>query len=224
MPYKTIEEAEKKNTGLKKYSEKAKRGWLKSLNSCFKDGGDDNKCFAIAYSTANKVDNKKGAKMSNEWMTIADMEKVCPSCADKMRSRRISKVRTEIAQNIINKRKKKSSEIIARELLKISALIQNPNEMLVDEHQDKFVEISFDEYRGSEEGFDWNGFDREVGKIAKKLGGELVSSNAKNGRWVTISALPDQSTAIKFISIVSRLPMFKIVKRDKSFKTKMKIG
>ncbi len=59
MPYDNIEEAEKKNPGLSKYSDKAKRGWLSSFNSCMDDDGDESKCFAIAYSVANKVDGGK---------------------------------------------------------------------------------------------------------------------------------------------------------------------
>jgi hypothetical protein len=61
MPYGSIEEAEKKNPGLAKYSGKAKRGWLKSFNSCMDDGGGESKCFAIAYSVANGVDGKKAS-------------------------------------------------------------------------------------------------------------------------------------------------------------------
>ena len=58
MPYSSVSEAEKKNPGLKKYSDKAKRGWLSALNSCLKDCGSESRCFATAYSTANKVDKK----------------------------------------------------------------------------------------------------------------------------------------------------------------------
>jgi hypothetical protein len=62
MPYDTIEQAEKTNPGLKKYSDKAKRGWLSSFNSCMGSGGPESKCFAVAYSVANKVDGKKAAE------------------------------------------------------------------------------------------------------------------------------------------------------------------
>jgi len=65
MPYKTINEAEKKNEGLKKYSEKAKRGWLGSFNQCMSDGGPEDKCYAIAYSVANKVDGRKPTTKSS---------------------------------------------------------------------------------------------------------------------------------------------------------------
>lgn len=58
MPWNTVEEAEKASPGLKKHSDKAKRGWLSSFNGCMDDGGDESKCFAIAYSVANKVDKK----------------------------------------------------------------------------------------------------------------------------------------------------------------------
>ena len=69
MPYKNIQEAEEKNPGLKKYSDKAKRGWVGSFNSCMADGGPEDKCFAIAYSVANKVDGRKpSSKKSSEMM------------------------------------------------------------------------------------------------------------------------------------------------------------
>jgi len=77
MPYKTVSEAEKDNTGLKKYSDKAKRGWLGSFNSCMNDGGPESKCFAIAYSVANKVDGKQPTtkkssdKVAGELLKIA---------------------------------------------------------------------------------------------------------------------------------------------------------
>lgn len=58
MPFKSLEEARKKHPNLTKYSEKAQRGWLKAINDCFANGGDDEKCFAIAYSVANRVDKK----------------------------------------------------------------------------------------------------------------------------------------------------------------------
>lgn len=58
MPYKNVEEAIKKHPGLKEYSAKAQRGWFKSINKCFEDGGKDDKCFPIAWSVANKVDGK----------------------------------------------------------------------------------------------------------------------------------------------------------------------
>jgi hypothetical protein len=61
MPWDSVSEAEKKNPGLKKYSDKAKRGWLSSFNSCMEDSGNESKCFAIAYSVANKVDGKKAS-------------------------------------------------------------------------------------------------------------------------------------------------------------------
>lgn len=67
MPYKNISEAEEKNPGLKKYSDKAKRGWIGSFNSCMADGGPEDKCFAIAFSVANKVDGRKPKKSSLDW-------------------------------------------------------------------------------------------------------------------------------------------------------------
>ena len=60
MAYKSIEQAQKKNKGLEKYSTKAKRGWLKAFNSSLAKDGDESKAFAIAYSVANKVDGRKG--------------------------------------------------------------------------------------------------------------------------------------------------------------------
>lgn len=59
MPYKNVAEAIKKHPGLKNYSAKAQRGWYKSINQCFADGGKDDKCFPIAWSVANKVDGKE---------------------------------------------------------------------------------------------------------------------------------------------------------------------
>jgi hypothetical protein len=75
MPYDSISDAEKKNPGLAKYSDKAKRGWLGSFNSCMKDGDDESKCFAIAYSVANRVDGvKKSAGMiASEILDVARM-------------------------------------------------------------------------------------------------------------------------------------------------------
>jgi len=74
MPFKSVEEAIKKHPGLKKYSQKAQRGWLKSINSCFAGGGDDGKCFPIAWSVANKADSKKAMdeKDFDEW--VVDVE------------------------------------------------------------------------------------------------------------------------------------------------------
>jgi hypothetical protein len=61
MPYKTVDEALEKNKGLAKHSAKARRGWLKSFNSCMEGGGSESKCFAVAYSVANKVDGRKAS-------------------------------------------------------------------------------------------------------------------------------------------------------------------
>jgi len=55
MPYDSIQQAEKENKGLRKYSDKAKRGWIGSFNSCMADGGPEDKCFAIEYSVANEA-------------------------------------------------------------------------------------------------------------------------------------------------------------------------
>lgn len=66
MPYGSVSEAERKNPGLKKYSDKAKRGWLSSFNSCMKDGGKESKCFAIAYAVANKADGRRSSSEGTE--------------------------------------------------------------------------------------------------------------------------------------------------------------
>ena len=71
MPYKTLQEALKKHPNLKDYSAKAQRGWLGSINQCFADGGNDEKCFAIAYSTANKVDGKSSKGAALELLRVA---------------------------------------------------------------------------------------------------------------------------------------------------------
>jgi hypothetical protein len=75
MPYGSISEAEKKNPGLGKYSDKAKRGWLSAFNGCLDDGKSESSCFAIAYSVANKVQGKKSAsdrrKLAREILGLA---------------------------------------------------------------------------------------------------------------------------------------------------------
>ena len=74
MPFKNVQEAVKRHPNLKKYSAKAQRGWLSSINACFKSGGDDSKCFPIAYATANKIDGKKGGsanQVAKELLKIA---------------------------------------------------------------------------------------------------------------------------------------------------------
>ena len=77
MPYKTTQEATKDNKGLEKYSEKAKRGWLGSFNQCSADGGPEDKCFAIAYSVANKVDGRKpGSKKSSRELSASDRQMI----------------------------------------------------------------------------------------------------------------------------------------------------
>jgi len=75
MPFNSIDDAIKKHPNLKKYSAKAQRAWLSAINSCFDSGGDDSKCFPIAYSAANKVDGKKSSKkdIAREIVDIAKM-------------------------------------------------------------------------------------------------------------------------------------------------------
>jgi hypothetical protein len=74
MPFKNVQEAVKRHPNLKKYSAKAQGAWVSAINSCFDGGGDDSKCFPIAYSVANKIDGKKGGSMkqvANELIKIA---------------------------------------------------------------------------------------------------------------------------------------------------------
>ena len=92
MPYSSVSEAEKKNSGLKKYSDKAKRGWLKSFNSCMEGGDDESKCFATAYSVANKVDGTKASESEPE--EVEHNEKYAPigpcmCCADECIAREL---------------------------------------------------------------------------------------------------------------------------------------
>jgi len=63
MPFKSVEDAVKKHPGLGKYSQKAQRGWLGAINDCFAGGGNDAKCFPIAWSVANKIDKKKAGML-----------------------------------------------------------------------------------------------------------------------------------------------------------------
>lgn len=72
MPYKNVDEAVKKHPNLKKYSTKARRGWVGSFNSCNKSGGSDEKCFAVAFSVANKVDGKANIDASGDNLLIPD--------------------------------------------------------------------------------------------------------------------------------------------------------
>jgi hypothetical protein len=75
MPFKNVEDAVKKHPNLKKYSAKAQRAWVSAINSCFDGGGDDSKCFPIAYAAANRVDGKKTTKshIANELVKIANL-------------------------------------------------------------------------------------------------------------------------------------------------------
>jgi len=89
MPYKSIQDAEAKNPGLKKYSDKAKRGWIGSFNECMADGGPEDKCFAIAYSVANKVDGRK-PKKSSEMKTAREYEDLILQAVAEKTSRKMA--------------------------------------------------------------------------------------------------------------------------------------
>lgn len=74
MPFKDVQEAVKKHPNLKKYSAKAQRAWVSAINACFDGGGNDSKCFPIAYSVANKIDGKKSSsekQVAEELVKIA---------------------------------------------------------------------------------------------------------------------------------------------------------
>ena len=74
MPYKTIDQAVKKNKGLEKYSKKAQKGWISAFNDVMERDGDEQKAFAVAYSVANKIDGKKSSSdmnVSEELVKIA---------------------------------------------------------------------------------------------------------------------------------------------------------
>jgi hypothetical protein len=64
MPYKTVRDAEKKNKGLTKYSEKAKKVWLEVFNETMEKHNDESRAFGSAYSVANKIDGRKSANMA----------------------------------------------------------------------------------------------------------------------------------------------------------------
>lgn len=66
MPYNNVSDALKTQPGLKKYSDKAKRTWVKVFNSCFKEGKPESRCFAEAYAVANKIDKKKKSSSKEE--------------------------------------------------------------------------------------------------------------------------------------------------------------
>jgi hypothetical protein len=59
MPYSGVTEALEKHPNLKKYSAKARRGWVSSFNSAIESGKGESYAFAVAYSVANDVDGKE---------------------------------------------------------------------------------------------------------------------------------------------------------------------
>jgi hypothetical protein len=117
MPYDSVAEAEKKNTGLKKYSGKAKRGWLSSFNKCMEDSSDESKCFAIAYSVANKVDGKKASIEEDEEGVEHNDKYECPSCGQMAAARELLQagldlqdVEPKIASTLIAESRKMMAE------------------------------------------------------------------------------------------------------------------
>jgi hypothetical protein len=107
MPYGSVSEAEKKNPGLKKYSDKAKRGWLSALNKCLKDGSAESKCFAIAYSVANKA-QKKAHQMEMEGRIariascVASKERLAMSFVEEARAVKLKARALEFFQSVKN--------------------------------------------------------------------------------------------------------------------------
>ena len=61
MPFEGVEEAIERHPNLKKYSAKAKRGWVESFNNAWESKKDESYAFAVAYSVANGIDKKKNA-------------------------------------------------------------------------------------------------------------------------------------------------------------------
>ena len=61
MPYGSVTEAVKKHPNLNKYSNKAKDAWVKAFNNAWKTKPKEEYAFAVAYSVANKMDNKKAS-------------------------------------------------------------------------------------------------------------------------------------------------------------------
>lgn len=64
MPFDSVKEALEKHPNLKKYSAKARRGWVKAFNNAMESKNDESYAFAVAYSAANKVDDKKNINAS----------------------------------------------------------------------------------------------------------------------------------------------------------------
>lgn len=81
MPYKTVEEAQKKIHGLKDLPHKRQRQWMHVFNSCMKAGKhDEGICIAQAWSVAErdyqKDLEKKNAKVAKElFMSTAQITK-----------------------------------------------------------------------------------------------------------------------------------------------------
>lgn len=141
MPYTSIQEAEKSNSGLSKYSEKAKRGWLSAFNTCMADGGDESKCFAIAYSVANKVDGKKSAAFESgpfpeitdaEWKALqkSHHEKYMIFERKKEEERKRIRMEFEEENRAWKERERKMRERIRREMRLSGELISIAKEIL----------------------------------------------------------------------------------------------
>jgi hypothetical protein len=77
MPYSNPKDAVEAHPNLKKYSDKAVRGFVASFNSSETNGHSEKECFAIAYSVANKVD-KKTAALKEEILSEENMTGVKP--------------------------------------------------------------------------------------------------------------------------------------------------
>lgn len=67
-PYRSVQDAIALHPNLKKYSRKARSAWVKAFNSCWRssDGGDEGKCFRIAYAAANRVDGVGSIRELND--------------------------------------------------------------------------------------------------------------------------------------------------------------
>ena len=65
MPWDSVSEAEKSVPGIKNLSVKGKRAWLSAFNACYKDKGDSESCYAIAYAAAKKA-SKKGCILCSD--------------------------------------------------------------------------------------------------------------------------------------------------------------
>lgn len=144
MPYKTINEAEEKNPGLKKYSDKAKRGWMGSFNGCMKDGGPEDKCYAIAYSVANKVDGRKPStkksSIDEKWVArelIAAAKEVDAGLMDDIK---VVKMRA-VVEDFLDEVKFFKGDI-NKFLKQITSMVDNPKALMGFPEMRGIVELS----------------------------------------------------------------------------------